>query len=181
LTYDPDAHGNFFHNLDEPALVPYHHAGDLDCFKHGDVYYLVLPLTGPDRTPAVAFFRADTLSLVNYAELDPSKQTDVGWCAVHPITGDLYTSRDDPDSFLQYKIHWDRLFDRTRHDALELSDSHPIALMTDQALHNMQGGEFSPSGKLLYINSGVISACACNPFGTAAPASTRCMPTTAST
>jgi hypothetical protein len=168
VTYDPpDIPSTGFHKSFEPLLAPYGHAGDLDSFKHDGVYYLAVPLTGDGVTPVIAFFRADTLSFVNYSDLDPARQTDVGWCAVHPISGDLYTSRDDADSFLQYAIHWDRMFDRTRHDALEWVHSHPIEFTlhgktvgaTDppNPLYNMQGGEFSPSGALLYINCGIIT------------------------
>lgn len=133
----------------------YGHIGDMDCFKYGGEYYLAIPLTSKEKgyLPIVAFFRARDLKYINFAYVDKRYQTDIGWCAVHPITKDLYTSRDRADSILVYAITWSKVFDKKSHDALAIKrkEFHKIS-----TLHNMQGGEFTEDGKLLYVSCGLF-------------------------
>lgn len=147
-------------------LTGYIHWGDLDHYRYNGIDYLVVPVTRPkvviSRLPrtAVVIFRAADLSLVGFAGLsgsDRKGQKDVGWCAVDPTTGDLYTSNDSTCVVLRYEIPWSLLpasgylgqFSVTFKDAYNLRDGFRILW-----LHNMQGGEFTPSGELLYISNG---------------------------
>ncbi len=148
----------------EPALASYGHAGDLDHFQIGDKGYLAVPVTGGTH-PAIAFFSTNPIRYINYAylKLRSDYQRDVGWCAFSP-DGYLYTSNDNATAIYKYKIDWPKLFapslDPTvgnLHNALLLETHYPL----EETLHNMQGGEFTPDGKLLYINCGIIS-CLCH-------------------
>ena len=110
---------------------------------------------------AIGIFTTSPLSFVNFEVLP--EQDSTGWCAISPI-GDLYSSVHELDSTIadprvhlrSYQIAWPNLVDTTRHDALSFRDHHPLTDLEGFpfTLHNMQGGEFSPSGQLLYISSG---------------------------
>ncbi len=130
------------------AFKQYGHIGDLDCFKHGTTDYLAVPLTG-GGVPIIAFFRARDLRFINYSYLN-NNGGDVGWCAVNPINHDLYTSNDNATEILRYHINWPKV--AHTHSALEYVTSYPIS----PTLHNMQGGEFTPDGRLLYVSCGIV-------------------------
>jgi len=89
------------------------------------------------------------MTFVDYAAL--TNQPDVGWCAVNPADGCLYTSADTASAILRYKIHWDQLGPSSAHDALEFQEAYPIT-----RIRNAQGGAFTPRGELLYLSSGII-------------------------
>ncbi|MFH1314737.1 MAG: hypothetical protein ABIJ00_16150, partial [Candidatus Eisenbacteria bacterium] len=140
----------------------YGHAGDVDCYRHSDgVDYLFVPLTGyayggnEAPPPAIAVFRADDLHYVNYAILPV--QEGVGWCAIDN-SGRLYTSDNQTNKILEYEIIWDRVNDSGRHDGLIYRRPHYLKNRdgTSLSLHHMQGGAFSPSNNLLYINCGIF-------------------------
>jgi hypothetical protein len=165
-------------------LAGYWHWGDPDHYKTKDGReYIVVPMTRTD-TPIVAIFRTGVLyleSLVAYGRL--TAQTSTGWCAIHPQTGELYTSEDFdyalgpkpcnpnrdcddqswscpyPRMLLHYRIPWDSL-PITGYKGLisltYLNDSIVLQSGNNQLLelYNMQGGEFTPSGELLYVSCG---------------------------
>jgi hypothetical protein len=143
----------------------YNHAGDLDHFHYGTADYLIVPFEKiADRAgPAIAILRCDDLSFVDYAEV-PAVTDGIGWCAVSPVDSCLYTSNDDADVIFKYSINWSDVSVGRRLVVTQVG-AFPLPGM----YHNMQGGEFTPDGKLLYINSGIISACACNPFADRCP------------
>ena len=66
-----------------------HHLGDFDCYKG----YLFIPVTD-DGKPHIAVFSANDLSLVTKQTIqrNGSYFTGLGWCAVNPKDGRLYTS-----------------------------------------------------------------------------------------
>jgi hypothetical protein len=68
------------------------------------------------------------------------------------VTGELYTSPVHADSILRYSIDWEKLTDTTHHDALSFLGAASIS-----TVHNVMGGEFAPSGMLLYLSSGTVS------------------------
>jgi len=171
---DQDFSGNAsvstVHLADVPALKEkrYDHAGDLDCFYHDGIYYLVVPLTsspqvddrgvpipGSSHPPSIAFFQAKSLSFINYAEVPG--QGNIGWCAVNK-SGYLYSSIDDTDIIRSYEINWPRLLDTNHHDALNWLEDYPLTDISGAPLmlHNMQGGEFTSSGQLLYVSCGIF-------------------------
>jgi len=111
--------------------------------------------------PAIAFFRASPLAFVDFEVL--ADQESAGWCAMHP-DGSLYTSvhqldstsADERNHLRRYHIDWPRVTDSKWHDALTWEDTYQLRDADGQLLflHNMQGGEFTESGQLLYISSG---------------------------
>ncbi len=149
----------------------YGHAGDLDNFRHNGIDYLFIPLTnspildslnhpipGTELPPAIAVFRADDLTFLNYAFL--IGQHDVGWCAVHPKNGYLYTSTDDAEAIIRYQINWDTILNQPgNHYGLSMTDQYPLTdIVGNQPfkLYSMQGGEFSPNGELLFVSCGIF-------------------------
>ena len=142
-----------------PLEVPngYVHWGDLDHYSYNGVDYLVMPVTSPRGTPAnghldfwdpaVVVLRASDLSEVGLALLpgaDGTGQNSIGWCAINPVSGDLYTSNDRTTSLYRYHIPW---ADIARATVLQMFTVtwRDSVLLTDRAggpldLHNMQGG-----------------------------------------
>lgn len=72
----------------------YWHWGDPDYYysKETKTGFIVVPCTAENGPPIVTIYRAKDLSIVAYGKLNNQKST--GWCAVHPITGELFTSKD---------------------------------------------------------------------------------------
>jgi hypothetical protein len=66
-----------------------HHLGDFDCYKG----YLFIPVTG-NGSPYFAVFSANDLSLITTQPLqrNGSHFESLGWCAINPKDGRLYTS-----------------------------------------------------------------------------------------
>lgn len=155
---------NLFYSTLDPVFKKYGHAGDIDvCTSPLDNKdYLVVPLTsnkpGSAGIPIVAFFRASNLEFVNYAKL--TNQKDAGWCAVSAKDGRLYSSFDDATHFIKYRIAWDTILHQLgNHNGLICTDNY-VGINDEWgrplSLKNMQGGEFTEDGKLLYISSGLL-------------------------
>ena len=132
----------------------YQHWGDPDHYNYAGTDYILVPITG-NGTPIIACFLASNLSFVNYSYLDPTKQSDVGWCAIQN-NGVLFTSSDNASSLLRYNINWNTLVNTTNHNAITWLQTYPLMNQNgvSMTLYNMQGGEFSPSGELLYLVAG---------------------------
>jgi len=171
-----------------PDLNKYWHWGDPDHYKdkNSGTDYIVIPITG-GGIPIIAIFRAN-LSLVAYAKLNQQQST--GWCAIHPQTGELYTSEDFdyasgpspcsnncdnqdfhclyPRLLLLYSIPWDTFPSSGYIGEIALTYIGSEELLTGDGgqmeLYNMQGGEFTDSGELLYIVCG-SGCCAGNGAG----------------
>lgn len=146
---------------DVPVLdaAGYDHWGDVDHYEYGGVGYLFIPMTGSGK-PAIGVFRASDLAFVNYSVL-PGQDAGAGWCALDR-QGDLFSSNNHPDSasdanaLRRYRVDWDKLVLGVERDWLSWSRSYRLRDTTGSLvpLNNMQGGEFSDSGELLYISSG---------------------------
>ncbi|MBI5022088.1 MAG: T9SS type A sorting domain-containing protein [Ignavibacteriales bacterium] len=146
-------------------LSGYIHWGDLDHYQYDGVDYLTVPVTSPSKpSPAIIIFRASSLTIAGIVVLpgEPGKsQKDIGWCAVNPNSGDLYTSNDSTSIVFRYQISWGRLRSTGYQATLpvywkatyQLTDgiSNSDSLLD---MHNMQGGEFTPSGDFLYLSNG---------------------------
>jgi len=146
-----------------PSLnsAKYNHWGDPDHYRYNGTDYILVPMTSGVRLPpAIAVFRAADLSFVAYNPFPSGGDLpDIGWCAVTPA-GDLITSKDDAKVLLRYSVAWNLLQSSPPQLFMTYKDTHPLrdangAPLNDVTLiHNMQGGEFTPSGELLYISSG---------------------------
>lgn len=135
----------------------YGHVGDIDYCQHNGVGYIAAPMTG-NGPPLIAFFRADDLSYIHYAILDTRQQESVGWCA---FSGDdyLYTSHDDTDRILRYTIKWDTILNKWSEWGIAFDTSFVLKRNNNPIVNirHMQGGDFTPSGELLYISCGILS------------------------
>ncbi len=153
LCYGRAPETNQCFRTDMPELISegYNHLGDPDYFEFGGEGFVLVPLEG--GRPAIGAFRADTLQYVNHAYL--TGQTHAGWCAVDRQDR-VYSSSKDLSSVNRYAVDWSTL----------LSTEPPLTLpnptrihLTDESgspveIRNMQGGELSPSGQLMYVSAG---------------------------
>ena len=115
-----------------------------------DVDYILVPIYS-----IVACFRADNLQYLNYANFD--NHVSGGWCAIG-VDNCLYGSSNSPSSVVKYEVDWDVLTDENsdNHDALTYAATFNLYKSNGSALTltDMQGGEFSNSGEMLYLVSG---------------------------
>lgn len=141
------------------SLTNYRHIGDIDYVKHGSREFIVAPLYGDGVSAAIGFFNASNLSFHHVALIPYLGLNETGWCAVKSENGEdyIYTSVHNPTVINKYKINWTKILSK-KSKGLEFEESIPLP----QVIYNMQGGEFSPSGDLLYISSGLMD---CNPLG----------------
>ena len=124
------------------------HWGDPDHVIHNGIGYILVPIYS-----IVACFRASDLEYINYAKFD--NNVSGGWCAVGKDKA-LYASANSPTEIVRYEVDWDRLVGTKEHDLL--SSPKTIALKQPNGsplyMTDMQGGEFTPSGEMLYLVSG---------------------------
>lgn len=143
LNSDLNGYPNFTFSATESARG-YNHMGDLDHFE-GRLY---VPLEGGDLGPVVSFSRANsTMSFINLTPL--TAQDGGSWLAVNPKDGYLYSS--------DYNDGYVRKYRRDIVDGkLDLVYLHSIQLRTSAGnqinLKRIQGGAFSPSGKLYLVS-----------------------------
>lgn len=135
-------------------LAGYGHAGDLCYHQYGGVGYLLIPLEGSSG-PGLAVFRAQNLQYLAHASLPGTDSA--GWCAVNP-QGRMYTSEwADVDRLYCYDVNWSQL---QASGQLVVQRAPPNDfLLRDPAGHTMildeiQGGDFSDGGQLLYLICG---------------------------
>lgn len=143
----------------------YEKFGDPVVYQYNGAGYLVVPISGNgscESSPAaaVAFFRCSDLGYVDYAIL-PGQCGDAGWVAVN-AAGELVSSRDHiglPEPSQQglrvYTVGWSAL--ETSSQAIVAFDRTIPVLNESGApleLLHIQGGEFDPGGRLLYVSSG---------------------------
>lgn len=148
------------------------HFGDPDYVLLNGEGFLFVPVEGEDEgacrdEPVIAVFRdsggGGSLEFVDWAPL-PNQNEDkepptgrAGWCAISPVDRLLYTSSNKVDSetpIFRYGIDFNRLLAT---DKLSLwaaadfilrdKDDQPIEIKK-----HMQGGTFSPDGKLYTVS-----------------------------
>ena len=133
-----------------------YHFGDLDSYSFEGIDYLVVPITGP-QGKIIACYEAKTLRFISYAS---GITGGFGWCAIDP-DGYLYTSAG-ASLLRKFKVDWEKLTtgDPQHNSISKLEDiqlTFPNRNYT--GLSSWQGGEFSPSGKLLYVTTGSAGGC----------------------
>jgi hypothetical protein len=139
---------------DYPALSDYNHFGDLVYYEYQGQGYLLVPIENTSNVPmpAIAIFRPDSLTYVDHAVV--SGQAKCGWCAVDPA-GFVYTSESHTTELRKYNVNW---ADLNANDPLVISYDFAIPILNESGealqLRHMQGGEFTPSGELLYLVTG---------------------------
>lgn len=138
------------------ADLGYAHFGDPVGYQHLGTDYLLVPIENDaiGLTGAVAAFRCPGLEFLDFVQL-PLQNFDAGWCAVDE-EGHLYSSYQHTSTIFQYDFDWDLLHTQDDASVTFLSE---ITLYDEQGqsaldLKTMQGGEFGPDGKLLYLLSG---------------------------
>jgi hypothetical protein len=133
------------------GVEDYNHFGDPSYYEFRGQGYILMPVEG-GKHPAIAVFRADDLGYVDHAYLQ--EQSKAGWCAVDS-QGNVYSSNGTITSVNKYGVQWDLLHNN---GTLELAPLTSIDLLDETGvtvtIEQMQGGEISPSGELLYLVAG---------------------------
>ena len=139
-----------------PVLGAYNHIGDIVCYTHRGIDYLILPLEGQNLAPAIAVLRCNS-DMTYIAHAPITTQKGLAWVAVDN-RGSLYSSEfSRPTSFQKYSVEWDHLYNTFPPVlSIRLVDDYPIRDENGSrlVLHSAQGGEFSPEGNLLYVSTG---------------------------
>jgi hypothetical protein len=143
---------------DCPKLVAegYSHFGDPDYLEIDDKGYVIVPIEGGDKG-AVAIFRASDLKYVNHAYLT-GQDRKAPWCAIDKSSPDrfLFSSKFEGVSAInRYKVNWRAIIDSD--GPKNLGSPIQINLKGNGGqitLENVQGGEITPSGNLLYLVCG---------------------------
>lgn len=134
----------------------YAHFGDPVTFRYENRTFLFVPIENDQAglPGAVAVFRSYDLGYISHAIFSP-QVFDAGWCAVDNA-GFMYSSRQRASSVFRYSVDWE-LLDNSDELALTVLDEISIYDESGQNLLDlgtMQGGEFAPGSKLLYLLSG---------------------------
>ncbi len=138
---------------DYPALANYNHVGDIVHYEFLSSWILNMTLECDGVQQYIAVLDAGTsLAYLDHGSLPQQK---CGWAAVDPA-GFLYSSEGHPDTLVKYQVDWDALRNSPPVLNIQLVDILPIRDENGAPLqlHHAQGGEFSPSGDLLYMSSG---------------------------
>lgn len=160
-----------FNNYPDLALAGYNHMGDPDVYRyhHTDgtmTDYLIVPIENGEAScaggpfGAFAIFRCSDLSYRGHFYFH-GQCNDAGWVAVDE-QGLLYSSRqhlgpppNGMGGLRVYSFQWDKMH-LQQPAAVQFVDEIP--LLNEQNglldLKTMQGGEFAPGDKLLYLISG---------------------------
>lgn len=147
-------------DISELASNNFWHFGDPDHFKYEGVDYILVPITGH----IIACFRADDLQYINYSNLSTTVQDYLGWCAVG-IDGNIYTSSNHAWGIHKYEVNWNNLINNSNdHNSMTYTTTYYFkdGSGNPMQLFHMQGGEFTPSGELLYV---VCGSAGCNALG----------------
>jgi hypothetical protein len=148
--------------IGDPQLGAYNHIGDVDYYQYNPTTgFLLLPLEdypGKAVTSAIAVFNPVNLEYIAHAELPKPPEfpqpKNAPWVAVNPADGLVHTSFDGAAGWaLQFSVNWDTLAPGNmslqyvgKFDLLDESGARLDVIP--------QGGVFSESGDLLYINNG---------------------------
>jgi hypothetical protein len=147
-------------DLSELRDLSAYHWGDPDHFEYEGVDYILVPIQRKDERPIIACFRADNLQFINYGWLPTTVYP--GWCAIG-IDRALYTSANDIGWIIRFEVVWEKLLFQQEHDCFSFSEAIPLTNPdgSEVVMTDLQGGEFSSSGEMLYLVSGRCS-CAGN-------------------
>jgi len=133
-------------------ISAYNHVGGIDHYQSDEsTGFLLLPLEGGPK-PAIAAFNPVNLHYMAHAEL--LQHSSASWVAVDP-DGLVYTSSNDAPGWVYiYNLDWDGL---AQNGTLSLQKVGQFQLFDESGVLlgvGPQGGVFSESGDLLYINNG---------------------------
>ena len=136
------------------------HIGDIDFLQYGTSGgYIVAPIYNSEHSYSkIALFRSSDLKYISYALIP----FHAGWCAVKREGNHdyLYSSKHQAYSICKFRIDWDLILKNNGKGLIFIDSSTIDHAAFPFGIRNMQGGDFSPSGNLLYISSGLFD---CDP------------------
>lgn len=147
-----------------PQLSGYNHIGDIDYYQYNSTTgFLLLPLEDyPDKAvPAViAVFNPVNLQYIAHAELPKPpglpQPKNAPWVAVNPANGLVHTNyAETPGIVFKFSLNWDTLAPGN----MSLQYDGKFDLLDEDGVRldvGPQGGVFSESGNLFYINNGYL-------------------------
>jgi len=131
------------------------HVGDIDCINVDNRTYVLVPMYLSYKS-CIVVLRGEDLTYAGHTILDGIGH--IGWCAYRRYNNKdyIYTSEHETDVIFAYKIDKDRLV-KNQINTLHSPERYRLRTEDDNRLfiYSFQGGEFSPSGELLYVSSGV--------------------------
>lgn len=143
---------------DWPQLSGYDHFGDPDYYNYQGRGYLLVGVagSGPD---ALAILNAGDLTYVAHAALEDP--TSDAWVAVDRSSSEGFvyfgSTRGGVINIDKYFLDWDRLY-TAQQCSLEFLEAHYLTKEDGSYYHPpqfLQGGEFTPTGELLYMVTGM--------------------------
>lgn len=128
----------------------YNRFGDLEYYRG----YLFVALEGEGRVeekPLIAVFSASNLELMETIPLDDWQQT-IGWCAIDPIRGYLYSSESNSSYLIKkYKVN-------ILGENVSLNSPSDYKIYTSSGnrlnLRDVKGGTFSANGRYFFLVNG---------------------------
>jgi len=142
--------------MDWAPVSSYNHVGDVDYYEYEGTGYLVMPLTLEEHPNILAIFRASDLAYVAHAQL--AGDSGGGWCAADP-DGYLYFPNYFPGDVVgvaKYYVDWNAVHTSGQ---CVLPDPERIHCYFENGTYfnrtHAQGGEFTPSGELFYMVTGI--------------------------
>jgi len=131
----------------------HNHLGDPDYCSYIDRGYVFVPLEG--GIASIAVFWAGDLSFLSQKEVSQRQDNHASWVAIYPVPTDggrsiyLYSSAWENVSTLQfYRVDLELLYTNG-----QLTMDYVGDFSLSITIDGVQGGEFSPSGELLYLSS----------------------------
>jgi hypothetical protein len=143
-----------------PQLAGYNHLGDPDYYMYNGTGYLLVGIAGDTVNNGVAVFNAADLSYICHT-IDLITTSQDGWVAVDRSSEERFvyfpSTRNSLGHVDKYFLNWHAL-----HTIGEcyISNVGSFKLVKEDGVsgfpdtHYFQGGEFSPSGDLLYMSTG---------------------------
>ena len=137
----------------------YNHFGDPDNWEG----FIFIPIEdeAAKLEPVIGVFKESDLKFIGYQLLKGKSRS--GWCAIHPITKNLYTSHHEITAKRPidvYQIDWSAL-KRTARFKLKFKQTFPLSNLPSswkgKIATYLQGGDFSDDGQYLFLLNGRLN------------------------
>lgn len=147
----PNVQRRHLHDIPDLAALGYDHFGDISVYRG----YVLAAVDQGNEDAVMAVFRADaTLAYVGKGVFD-GQGKQAGWVAVDG-DGFVYSSSNHVTALRKYHVNWAQI-----ESAVQLEFVQEIPLLDEAGvslrLESMQGGDVSPSNRLIYLTNGTCA------------------------